>query len=91
LTPTAAQATLTRVNGDAASLYGQIWQVDAAPTAAQSDALASTEHGGAGVLERWTEFKKSDVPALNRRLHEKQAPAIRIEADQTVEESNDEE
>jgi hypothetical protein len=46
---------------------------------------------GAGVLERWTEFKKSDVPALNRRLHEKQAPAIRIEADQTVEESNDEE
>jgi photosystem II stability/assembly factor-like uncharacterized protein len=89
--PPEAQITLTRINGEATTLYQQVWQAEAAPTTSQSDALAATEHGSAGVLERWMEFKNTEVPALNRRLREKQAPEIRIEAEHIEEESVDEE
>src|SRR4029077_11148397 len=37
--PPADAVTLTRVNGQTATLYGQVWQVDAEPTRAQSDAI----------------------------------------------------
>ena len=33
------EVTLTRVNGQVAVLYGQVWQADAEPTATQSEAV----------------------------------------------------
>ena len=64
--PPTAEVTLGSVNGEAATLYGQIWQVDAEPTTAQMAALASVDHDSADVLKRWAELKNSDLPGLNR-------------------------
>ena len=70
LAPPSAENTLTRLNGQADTLYQQIWQADAEPTSAQMEALATTEHDSTDVLKRWNEFKNSDLPALNRVLRE---------------------
>jgi hypothetical protein len=40
------------------------------------------------VLKRWTEFTRTDLPALNRLLHDAQIPELRIEADFHQEESS---
>ena len=79
--PPSQEVTLSRVNGEAATLYQQVWQVDAEPTSSQMEALAATEHEGSDLLKRWNEFKNSDVPALNRLLRESKAPEILLESD----------
>jgi hypothetical protein len=59
---------LERLNGDAATLYGQINGVDAAPTAVQA---AETERASADwrVLEQaWRRIHDEEVPALNHAL-----------------------
>ena len=78
--PPSPEVTLGRVNGQAGTLYTQVWQVDAAPTSSQLDALAATEHDSADILKRWTDFKNTDLPTLNRQLRESKTPEIRIEA-----------
>jgi photosystem II stability/assembly factor-like uncharacterized protein len=83
----AQENTLSRLNGEVATLYQQVWQADAEPTSSQMEALAATEHDGADLLKRWTEFKNSDVPALNRVLQESQAPELRLESDSHPEEA----
>ncbi len=79
--PPSQEVTLGRVNGQASTLYIQVWQVDAEPTSSQVEAIAATEHDSADVMKRWTEFKNSDLPALNRLLRESKVPEIQIEAD----------
>jgi hypothetical protein len=69
-------STLTRVNGQAITLYQQIWQVDAEPTSSQVEALARVDRDHAAALKRWSEFKTSDLPALNRMLHDANVPEI---------------
>jgi photosystem II stability/assembly factor-like uncharacterized protein len=81
LAPPSQAATLSRVNGDVAVLYGQVWQVDAAPTAAQSQAAESSEHDASLVVQRWESLKTTDLPALNRALHEVNLPEVKIESD----------
>ncbi|MGA9529732.1 MAG: glycoside hydrolase [Terriglobales bacterium] len=73
------EMTLTRVNSQAATLYGQIWQADAEPTASQQEAQAALDHASADVLKRWNEIHASDLPALNRKLQEWKIPEIRID------------
>jgi hypothetical protein len=73
--------TLGGVNGQAGTLYQQIWQADAEPTAAQMTALSTTEHDSSDVLKRWSEFKGTDLPALNRLLRESKVPEVQLEAD----------
>ncbi|MGA1989081.1 MAG: hypothetical protein ABSG72_22615 [Candidatus Sulfotelmatobacter sp.] len=87
LAPPSAENTITRLNGQADTLYQQIWQADAEPTSSQMEALATTEHDSADVLKRWNEFKSTDLPALNRQLHESKIPEIRLETDLHQEES----
>ncbi len=77
--PPSAEATLSRVNSQAGTLYQQIWQTDAEPTGAQSEAAAATEKDGAEVLKRWKELKSSDLPALNQMLRESKVPEINPE------------
>jgi hypothetical protein len=78
-TPPSADATLSRVNGEAGTLYQQSWSVDAEPTSAQMEALDATERTAADLLKRWTDLKNTSVPELNRALRESQAPEVRIE------------
>jgi hypothetical protein len=84
--PPSEEITLSRVNGQASTLYGQVWQVDADPTAAQQEALAAVERASADVLKRWDEFKSLDLPALNRLLHKSNTPEIRVDKDAPHEE-----
>jgi photosystem II stability/assembly factor-like uncharacterized protein len=86
--PPANEITLSRVNGQVAILYGQVWQVDAEPTAGQSEAIATTEHDAADVMKRWDALRNSDLSALNRTLGSARLPELKIEADPHQEETN---
>ncbi len=90
--PPSPEVTLSRVNGQASTLYGQVWQADAEPTSSQMEAMATTEHDTSDVMKRWNEFKNSDLPALNRQLREANAPQIQLESNiQSEEPQADEE
>ena len=79
--PSADEVTLTRVNGQVAILYGQVWQADAEPTATQVEAVAATEHNALDLIKRWAALKTSDLPALDRELREANLPELQIESD----------
>ena len=79
--PPSQEVTLGRVNGQASTLYMQVWQPDAEPTSAQMEALSATEHDSADVMKRWNDFKNSDLPALNKTLRKSKAPEVKLEAD----------
>jgi hypothetical protein len=81
LAPPSQQLTLSRVNGNAGTLYQQIWQVDAAPTSSQTEALSSTEQQSAAVLKQWSEFKNRELPGLNYVLREGHIPELHPESD----------
>jgi hypothetical protein len=87
LAPPTSEATLTRINGAAGTLYQQVWQVDAAPTSSQIAAFTTTQHESADVMKRWQQFLQSDLPAANRSLHDANIPEIKpdseIEYDQS--------
>jgi photosystem II stability/assembly factor-like uncharacterized protein len=78
--PPSQEVTIARVNGQAGTLYQQVWQADAEPTAAQVEALAMLERDSAGVLKLWNDFKRSDLSALNRQLRESKIPEIQPES-----------
>jgi len=79
--PPSQEVTLGRVNGQAGTLYMQVWQADAEPTSSQMEALATTERDSTVVLKRWSEFKNTDLPALNRVLRESKVPEVQVETD----------
>ena len=81
--PPSEQVTLSRVNAAVAALYQQVWQVDAEPTASQTDALATAERDMKDVVARWNALKSSDLPALNRSLHESNLPEVQVQSDIT--------
>jgi len=86
VTPPSDEATLTRLNSQSGTLYGQVWQADAEPTVPQEHALAAIERDSGAVLSQWKQFKNSDVPGLNHTLHESNLPEIRVEVDSPHEE-----
>jgi photosystem II stability/assembly factor-like uncharacterized protein len=73
--------TLTRVNGQVAGLYGQVWQADAEPTAAQSEAAAAIDHDASDAMQRWNTLKTSDLPQLNRALRSAKLSELQLESD----------
>ena len=75
------EVTLSRVNGQAGTLYMQVWQADAEPTSSQMEALVGDGEDSADVLKRWNDFKNTDLPALNRLLRESNVPEVQLEAD----------
>jgi hypothetical protein len=85
--PPADAVTLTRVNSQIAVLYGQVWQADAEPTVAQSEAITATERDAMDAARRWNELKTSDLPALNRVLQGAHLPEVQIESDPHKEEA----
>jgi photosystem II stability/assembly factor-like uncharacterized protein len=83
--------TLTRVNGQVSVVYGQVWQADAEPTVAQSEASAALTRDAANATKRWEVLQASDLPALNRALHEANLPEVHVESDPHPEESSTDE
>ena len=81
LAPPSAERTLARVNGQVDPLYGQVWQVDAEPTASQLQAAAAVERDLSDVIRRWDAFKSTDLPAFNRELRGASLPELRLESD----------
>jgi hypothetical protein len=76
-----AELTLARLNGQVGALYGQVWQVDAEPTASQLQAAAAVERDSSDVMRRWDSFKSADLPAFNRELRAASLPEVRLESD----------
>ena len=70
---------LDGVAEEAAGLYGQVGQADAAPTAAQQKAGEHISEESRMVLERWEQVKKSSLPALNQKLSQAHLPPIDLE------------
>ena len=66
------------MSGQAGTLYQQVWQADAAPTTPQMEAMSAVEHDSAEVMRRWSDFKNTDLPALNRLLRDAQIPEIKL-------------
>jgi photosystem II stability/assembly factor-like uncharacterized protein len=79
------EVTLTRVNGDVTAVYTQVWQVDAEPTVAQSQAAVAAEREAARVMPRWKAFRETELPALNRDLKSAGLPEVQIEANPRAE------
>ena len=78
--PAADAITLTRVNGQVAGLYGQIWQADAEPTSAQTEAAAALDHDASDAMQRWNNLKSSDLTQLNRALRSAKLPELQLES-----------
>ncbi|MFY9950641.1 MAG: glycoside hydrolase [Candidatus Sulfotelmatobacter sp.] len=88
LAPPGNENTLIRTNSQIAVLYGQIWQVDADPTASQSEAFAAIERDTSDVMKRWDAFRTTDLPALNHSLSGANLPEIKIDTDAHKDEGN---
>lgn len=87
LAPPSEASTLSRVNGQISVLYGEVWQADAVPTMAQSEAAKSAENDTTRAMQRWITVKDSDLPTLNRALRNANLPELNVEPDPHVEES----
>jgi hypothetical protein len=75
------------VNGEVQVLYGQVWQADAEPTAAQSAAAASTESEASNAMKKWDTLKSSDLSALNQALRSANLPEVHVESDPRLDET----
>jgi photosystem II stability/assembly factor-like uncharacterized protein len=83
----AEQVTLGRVNQQASTLYGEVWQVDAQPTTSQLAAVAATQSASVDVMKHWKEFKSSDLPNLNRQLRGLNLSEIQLQSNLEQEDS----
>jgi photosystem II stability/assembly factor-like uncharacterized protein len=81
------EVTLSRANGDAVGLYGQIWQADAEPTVPQSTAAAETAREASDVMKGWNVLKTVDLVELNRVLKQANVPELTVDSDPHQEES----
>jgi photosystem II stability/assembly factor-like uncharacterized protein len=59
---------LDDVAGEDEGLYGQVGQVDAAPTAAQQKAATHASEETAEALRNWNAWKQGSLPRLNSQL-----------------------
>ncbi|MGA7110366.1 MAG: glycoside hydrolase [Terracidiphilus sp.] len=84
----AGPPTLSSVRMILVRLEHSIENADAAPTAAQKDAYATTVKPLAGLLNQWKQFKQADLKSLNEQLKRDHFAAIHLdtrESDHRVE------
>jgi hypothetical protein len=67
---------LDEVAAEATRLYGTLEQADANPTAALLAAAAHIQAEAKEVLPGWENFKRNQIPELNRQLEREHHPAI---------------
>jgi photosystem II stability/assembly factor-like uncharacterized protein len=87
--PAPAEPGLASVNGQASTLYGEIDSADAAPTAAQSAAVAKIASEYPAVMERWTKLKAADIAAINAELKAANLEEIQLSSKPAHEEDSD--
>ena len=87
--PASPKPTLSRANGEAATLYSEVGRADATPTLAQTSAVAETEKTFAAVSAQWNQMKTVDLPALNKQLHDANLLEIQL-ASKSAEEDDSE-
>ena len=68
---------LQRLNGDFATLYSQVADVDAAPTAAQVSETELALKDWNGLEAAWRGLRDGDVAELNRQLAKARLPRVR--------------
>jgi len=78
--PPSPKPTLSRANGEAATLYAAAGRADATPTAAQMSAAAATEKDFAALSSQWKQLMSVDLPALNGLLRGGNLPVIKLES-----------
>jgi photosystem II stability/assembly factor-like uncharacterized protein len=67
---------IDEVTAEATQLYGELEQVDANPTAALLAAAADLQAEEKEVLPGWEDFKRKQLPAMNRELQSQHHPTI---------------
>jgi hypothetical protein len=70
LAPLSPNPTLSRANGEAATLYAEIGRAEATPTPAQWSAVAGTEKAFAEVSAQW----KKMIPEISSKVPISAAP-----------------
>ncbi len=82
---------LDDVTDEAAALYTQIGQADAAPTAAQQKACERVSNELDAVQRKWERLKGSAIPELNHKLGAAHLPELNLEQrPETIPQSGDE-
>ncbi|MEX2316124.1 MAG: hypothetical protein WD669_03165 [Pirellulales bacterium] len=71
-------ATFSSVASELRSVMDDVERADAAPTRAAEDAFAAASRTFADLMNRWTEIKTKDLPALNEQLRQANLPTITI-------------
>jgi photosystem II stability/assembly factor-like uncharacterized protein len=89
LAPPNPASSLSRANGDAATLYTEVSRADAAPTRAQLNAAVEAEKAFGVASAQWKDLKAIDLPALNRQLKDAGLSEIRVESKAQAEEDSD--
>jgi photosystem II stability/assembly factor-like uncharacterized protein len=85
------QPGLDEVSGEAAGLYAEIGEVDAAPTLAQRKASLHVNEEAGEVLRSWEKLKSTELNPLNHQLSALHLPVIRLDQQpETMPESGDE-
>jgi hypothetical protein len=79
-TPTAAQPSFARLNGQFAQLLSFVDSADTPPTQPAQQAFASVQSSAADLAKNWEEVKSKDVAALNEQLRNAKLPAINLAA-----------
>jgi photosystem II stability/assembly factor-like uncharacterized protein len=69
---------LDEMTAEAAQLYAEIEQADANPTAALLAAAVHVQAESEEVLPTWEQFKKNQIPELNRQLEGEHLPGIQL-------------
>jgi hypothetical protein len=67
---------IDEVTAEAAQIYGEFERADANPTAALLAAAAHVQAEAREVLPGWEDFKRNQLPELNRQLEREHHPAI---------------
>ncbi|MGH9616130.1 MAG: WD40/YVTN/BNR-like repeat-containing protein [Acidobacteriaceae bacterium] len=67
---------IDEVTADATTVYGELQQADATPTAAQLAAAAQVQAESKKALAAWEEFKQTKLPEMNQGIRSAHQPAI---------------
>jgi photosystem II stability/assembly factor-like uncharacterized protein len=67
---------IDEVTGEATSLYNQLEAADANPTATLLATIAHVEEEAKGAIPRWEDFKKTQLPQMNRLIESEHGTPI---------------
>jgi hypothetical protein len=68
------------LNGNANTLYGMIWGVDAGPTAVQTSLSQGLVRDLPAALKRWEDFKSAELTKINAQLKAAGLAELKLQA-----------